>query len=95
MSLQTKQLEQMYKTVQALKEMLFDIHDGYSEVTREAAYQMELLDMVMTPVAITTDMVKELRQLTGEGMMSCHKALKQSQGDMKEAVDILRNSGNI
>jgi elongation factor Ts len=57
--------------------------------------EMEKLDTLMAQVAITTEMVRDLRQYTGEGMMSCHKALKHSGGDMRKAVDYLRTSGNI
>lgn len=39
---------------------------------------------------ITASMVKELRELTGLGMMECKKALAESNGDMKAAEDLLR-----
>lgn len=39
---------------------------------------------------ITATMVKELRELTGLGMMECKKALSEAQGDMKAAEDLLR-----
>ena len=39
---------------------------------------------------ITAAMVKELRELTGLGMMECKKALAEAQGDMKAAEDLLR-----
>ncbi len=39
---------------------------------------------------ITASMVKELRELTGLGMMECKKALAESGGDMKAAEDLLR-----
>ncbi len=39
---------------------------------------------------ITASMVKELRELTGLGMMECKKALTESDGDMKAAEDLLR-----
>jgi len=38
-------------------------------------------------------MVKELRERTGAGMMDCKKALVDSNGNMEEAVDLLRKSG--
>jgi len=44
-------------------------------------------------MAITASMVKELRELTGAGMMDCKKALEESGGDMQKAVDILRTKG--
>ncbi len=39
---------------------------------------------------ITAQMVKELRDLTGLGMMECKKALSETGGDMKAAEDLLR-----
>jgi elongation factor Ts len=42
---------------------------------------------------ITTDMVKELRQRTGIGVMECKKALKESKGDIEKAIIILRKKG--
>lgn len=42
---------------------------------------------------ITASMVKELRETTGAGMMDCKKALTESNGDMDQAVDILRTKG--
>jgi elongation factor Ts len=44
-------------------------------------------------MAITASMVKDLRELTGAGMMDCKKALEESGGDMDKAVDILRTKG--
>lgn len=42
---------------------------------------------------ITAQMVKELRQRTGIGMMECKKALQESKGDMEKAILILRKKG--
>ena len=39
---------------------------------------------------ITAGMVKELRELTGLGMMECKKALEEAQGDLKKAEELLR-----
>ena len=44
-------------------------------------------------MAITASMVKELRELTGAGMMDCKKALTETNGDMDAAVEVLRKSG--
>jgi elongation factor Ts len=44
-------------------------------------------------MAITAAMVKELRTMTGAGMMDCKKALEESGGDLDKAVDILRTKG--
>lgn len=42
---------------------------------------------------ISAKMVKELRELTGAGMMDCKKALTETDGDMDKAVDFLREKG--
>ena len=42
---------------------------------------------------VTASMVKELREMTGAGMMDCKKALAKAEGDMDKAVEILRESG--
>ncbi|MFS0574198.1 translation elongation factor Ts [Sporosarcina sp. 179-K 3D1 HS] len=44
-------------------------------------------------MAITAQMVKELREKTGAGMMDCKKALTEVNGDMEAAVDFLREKG--
>ncbi len=44
-------------------------------------------------MAITASMVKELREMTGAGMMDCKKALTETNGDIEAAVEVLRKSG--
>ena len=55
---------------------------------KESSIIME--DMKM---AITAAMVKELREMTGAGMMECKKALTETEGNIEAAVDVLRKSG--
>ena len=43
--------------------------------------------------AITAALVKELREMTGAGMMDCKKALSATDGDMEKAVEFLREKG--
>ena len=45
-------------------------------------------------MAVTAALVKELRELTGSGMMDCKKALVETDGDIDKAVDWLREKGN-
>lgn len=42
---------------------------------------------------ITTEMIKELRSATNAGVLDCRKALTESDGDFKKAVDWLREKG--
>ena len=44
-------------------------------------------------MAITASMVKELREMTGAGMMDCKKALSETNGDMDAAIEYLRKNG--
>lgn len=43
--------------------------------------------------AVTAQMVKKLREITGAGMMDCKKALVEADGDMDKAIDLLREKG--
>ena len=47
----------------------------------------------MAATAITADQVKQLRDRTGAGMMECKAALNEANGDMEEAITILRKRG--
>jgi elongation factor Ts len=47
----------------------------------------------MKSMAITAQMVKELREKTGAGMLDCKKALTETDGDMEKAIDFLREKG--
>jgi elongation factor Ts len=42
---------------------------------------------------ITASLVKELREITGAGMMECKKALTEAEGDTEKAIDVLRTRG--
>ena len=42
---------------------------------------------------ISSDLVRELREQTGVGIMACKNALQESNGDISQAVDILRKKG--
>lgn len=44
-------------------------------------------------MTVTADMVKELREKTGAGLMDCKRALADSKGDMEKAFDLLRQKG--
>lgn len=90
MSIQNDQIRQMYKALLAMREMLFESHGGCSEATQAVEYQMSQLDELFADVVITSEMVKELRETTGEGMMSCLKALRKARGDMDRARWLLK-----
>ena len=47
----------------------------------------------MATTTITADQVKQLRDKTGAGMMECKAALTEANGDLEEAVTILRKRG--
>lgn len=47
----------------------------------------------MTTMAISADQVKQLREKTGAGMMECKAALTEANGNMEEAITLLRKRG--
>jgi len=44
-------------------------------------------------MAVTTEMIKMLREATGAGILDCRKALEQANGDVDKAVEFLREKG--
>ena len=44
-------------------------------------------------MAVTTALIKELRERTGAGMLDCKKALEENNGDVEKAIDWLREKG--
>ena len=44
-------------------------------------------------MAVTTEMVKELRERTGAGMMDCKNALVETDGNVEKAIEVLREKG--
>lgn len=44
-------------------------------------------------MAVTLELIKELRELTGVAMMSCKKALEETDGDFQKALELLRKKG--
>jgi len=44
-------------------------------------------------MAITTEMIKQLRESTGVGILDCRKALEETNGDLGKAMDYLREKG--
>lgn len=43
--------------------------------------------------AVTPQLIKELRELTGAGMMDCKNALTEAEGDFDKAMEIIRKKG--
>ena len=54
---------------------------------------IKIIKLEDNKMAITAAMVKELREMTGAGMMDCKKALNETNGDMEAAVEVLKKSG--
>ena len=46
-------------------------------------------------MAVSVDLIKQLREKTNAPMMDCKKALMESQGDLKVATEILKKRGQI
>jgi elongation factor Ts len=58
-----------------------------------AAWQNETNRIEVKVMSISASMVKELRERTGAGMMECKKALVETGGNIEEAIEALRKSG--
>ena len=72
-----------------------EVYEGADVETEEAQSQKSnhTYDGGNVKMAITAAMVKELREMTGAGMMDCKKALTETDGDMDKAVEFLREKG--
>jgi elongation factor Ts len=46
-------------------------------------------------MTITASLVKDLRERTGAGMMECKKALAETDGNIEQAIDLLRKQGTL
>ena len=46
-------------------------------------------------MSISAQQVKELREKTGAGLMECKKALQEANGDLEEAIIVLRKKGQV
>ena len=44
-------------------------------------------------MTVTAAQIKELREITGIGMMECKKPLEEANGDMDQAIELLRKKG--
>lgn len=65
------------------------------ECAVELEEQMKHLTVAPEPVTITAQMVHALREVTGEGIMCCNKALRHCNGDFDDAIDYLKRSGTL
>ena len=79
----------MRKFSKRLKEQRSNLVD----LARETGYALMNEIRRNKTMAITASMVKELREMTGAGMMDCKKALTETNGDMDAAVEFLRKNG--
>lgn len=96
MSISNDKFIQLHKALRAMSDVILELNSTYtSEATQNLELEMFKLDELMKPVEITVEMVIYLRQLTGEGMMSCNKALRHCNGDIEKAVDYLKRSGTL
>lgn len=85
-----EEMKQMYLTIQALSVVVLESHGGVSEATQNLEHQIAVLEEMFKPFEVNAEMVKHLREITGEGMMACKKALIHTRGNVHEAVLWLR-----
>lgn len=92
----TDQMKQFHAAMKAMYAVIKEMNEHcVSEATQDLDYQMSVLNDFMSPAAITFEMVRDLRILTGEGMMACSNALKSARGDKSRAVRILRGQESL
>mmetsp|Transcript_17572 Transcript_17572/g.20014 ORF Transcript_17572/g.20014 Transcript_17572/m.20014 type:complete len:318 (-) Transcript_17572:17-970(-) len=61
----------------------------------QSSYGVVRTNSVSLNAEVTVALIKELRQLTGAGMMDCKNALKESEGDVETAIENMRKSGAL
>jgi elongation factor Ts len=63
------------------------------DLVRPAGYAVLTSDGKEADVTVTTAMVKELREMTGAGVLECKNVLVETEGDMEKATQTLRERG--
>lgn len=91
----SEKIHQLYKVIGLVFDFIEEHHKVSGETFDNLEHNVSTLNEMFKPVEITAEMVKQLRNQTGEGMMCCKSALLQSKGDIAKAVEILRTYGNI
>ncbi len=61
----------------------------------QSSYGVVRTNSVSLNAEVTVALIKELRDLTGAGMMDCKKALKEADGDVETAIENMRKSGAL
>ena len=61
----------------------------------QSSYGVVRTNSVSLNAEVTVALIKELRQLTGAGMMDCKKALGEADGDVETAIENMRKSGAL
>ena len=95
-----KIINKMYEAITAMSIVVeevtsFNCH-GRKAMTKSLGELSDMMDELNKPPAlITAELVKRLREHTGEGLMASKKALVRSNGNFNDAVEYLRTSGNI
>lgn len=89
-----EQIEQMYLTIKSIGDVLTqEFGNNHSEATQNLEHQLYMLTEIMTPYDVTGEEVRKLRELTGEALLSCRRALEKSRGNQEHAVFILQRGG--
>lgn len=92
-------INKMYDTISAMGVVLNEVSSynchGRAEMNKSWTELNNMVKDLNKPhVQVTAEMVRRLREQTGEGLMACKKALVASHGHYDKAVDYLRTSGN-
>lgn len=92
-------INKMYETISAMGAVLNEVSSynchGREKMNKSWTELGRMVKDLNKPhVEITAEMVKRLREQTGEGLMACKKALVASHGYYDKALEHLRTSGN-
>lgn len=93
----TREVVDIYETEEHAKEIAAGLNEtnGYDSSYSSQEYEVEKRVVKKRVVEITREMVQALREETGEGIMCCHKALRDSNGDREKALDYLKKMGTL
>lgn len=83
-------LEQMYLTIKAIGDVMIEEIGTGSKSKQNLEYQLYMLKEIMTPYNATIQEIKELRELTGDGMIRCNKAIIMARGDKELAISLMQ-----
>ena len=92
-------INKMHETIVAMSIVIEEVTSFNCHGRKAMTKNLDELDAMINelnkpPAEITAEMVKRLREQTGEGLMASKQALVRFKGNFEQAKDYLRTSGN-